>query len=170
MIDMENTSVNLYKIPVKKNSIEKIVTKQGMLSAKQKSHLKNLKNSIDFVVPAGTEVFAALDGEVTTMKDDSDAGGPDKKYWYDGNFIVIKHANGEFSYYEHFKFKGVAVKVGDRVKTGQLIGHVGMTGYTFRPHLHFDVFVWPYPTAKPKERETVKVRFEDFSNIYEVGE
>jgi len=166
---MEKHSVNIYKLPVRKDVLEKIITKQGMLTEEQRSHVKNLSNSIDFIVPEGTEVLAALDGEVVAVRDDDKSGGPDKKFWKGGNYVVIKHSNQEFTHYLHFKFKGVAVKPGDKVKKGQLIGYVGMTGYTFRPHLHFEVFVWPSPKAKPEERETIKARFEDFENVYEIG-
>jgi murein DD-endopeptidase MepM/ murein hydrolase activator NlpD len=34
------------------------------------------------------------------------------------------------------------VKVGQDVTEGQVIAEVGMTGYTFRPHLHFQVFIY----------------------------
>lgn len=167
---MEKYSKNIYKLPVRKEVLEKIVTKQSMLTEEQKSHVKNFSNAIDFVVPENTEVFAALDGEVTTVKDDSKAGGPDRKYRAEGNFVVIKYANKEFGLYAHFKFKGIVVKPGDKIEAGQLIGYVGMTGYTFRPHLHFEVFVWPSPKSKPEERETIKARFEGFEDIYEIGE
>jgi len=34
------------------------------------------------------------------------------------------------------------VKAGETVTEGQVIAEVGMTGYTFRPHLHFQVFIY----------------------------
>jgi len=164
---MDNYSKNIYNLPVKKEKIERITIKQPMLTEEQKSHIKNFSNAIDFVVPENTEIYAALDGEVSTIKDNDEFGGPDKKFWKCGNYIVIKYANGEFTEYHHLKFKGVLVKVGDNVKTGQLIGYSGNTGYSFRPHLHFEVFVWPSPTAKPEERETIKARFNEMKDIYE---
>lgn len=163
-------STNLYKLPVRKEDMERVVIKQNMLAEEQKSHIKNLSNAIDFVVPENVKIFAALDGEVTTVKDDSNVGGPDKKFKREANFVVIKHANREFSHYSHFRCKGIVVKPGDKVKQGQLLGYVGMTGYTFRPHLHFEVFIWPSPTAKPDQRQTIKARFEDFKDIYKIGE
>lgn len=132
----------------------------------KRTHIKNVQNAVDVHVPLDTEVFAALDGEVTTIKDDGKFGGPDKKFWNDGNYVVIKHANGEFTNYHHLKFKGVVVKVQDKVKAGQLIAYTGYTGFLKYPHLHFEVFVWPSPTAKPEERETIKVRFNEMKDIY----
>ena len=168
MIGMQ--SKNSYKLPVEKERIERIITKQGMLSLGQRAHVKNLRNAIDFVVPEGTKIFAAADGTVAAVKDDSNEGGPDKKFWNKGNFAVIKHANNEFTLYEHLKHKGVMVKVGEEVKQGQAIGLSGNTGYSFKPHLHFEVFIWPSKTAKPEERESIKVCFKDFEKIYDVGE
>ncbi|MGN6560321.1 MAG: M23 family metallopeptidase, partial [Candidatus Nitrosocosmicus sp.] len=47
----------------------------------------------------------------------------------------------EFSRYDHLMSRSVKVKVGQHVKAGQEIAKVGMTGYTYIPHLHFQVFV-----------------------------
>jgi len=163
---MDKYSKNIYSLPVKKEKIERITIKQPMLTEEQKSHIKNFSNAIDFVVPENTEIYAALDGEVTSIREDDTIGGPDKKFWKGGNYIVIKHVNEEFTNYLHLKFKGVVVKVGDKVKTAQLIGYSGNTGYSFRPHLHFEAFIWPSPTAKPEERETIKVRFNEMEDIY----
>jgi len=164
---MKEYSENIYSLPIKKEKIKMITVDQPMLRKEQKSHLGNLKNSIDFVVSEGTQVFAALDGEVIAIRDDDKTGGPEKKFEKGGNYIVIKHVNNEFTQYLHLRYKSVVVKIGDKVKEGQLIGYVGMTGYTFIPHLHFEVFIWPSPTAKPEERVTIKVRFKNMEDIYE---
>ena len=52
------------------------------------------------------------------------------------------HANEEYSRYDHLAYRSSRVKVGQDVTEGQVIAEVGMTGYTFRPHLHFQVFVY----------------------------
>lgn len=170
---MEKYSKNIYRIPVRKELLQRIVTKQSMLSEKEKSHVKKLSNAIDFVVPINSEVFAAFDGEVAEIKDDSNIGGWNKKYWNDGNYVVIKHQYGEYTWYEHLRFKSVTVKVGDKVKKGQLIGFVGTTGYTPPPygfHLHFEVFIVTSKDSKLIEGEDIKARFEEFTNIYEKEE
>jgi murein DD-endopeptidase MepM/ murein hydrolase activator NlpD len=105
-------------------------------------HIGKLKNAIDFVVDAGTSVFAAADGLVTYVRDDSYTGGPSIEYLNDSNFIVIRHQQGEYTRYDHLAHKSAIVKVGDRVKAGQLIARVGTTGFTYTPHLHFQVFVF----------------------------
>lgn len=63
------------------------------------------------------------------------------EYWLDSNFIVLKHRRGEYSRYDHLAHKSAMVGVGQSVKKGEIIGRVGMTGFTYLPHLHFQVFV-----------------------------
>ncbi|MGA2130463.1 MAG: M23 family metallopeptidase [Candidatus Pacearchaeota archaeon] len=145
-------SKNQYSFPIKKKDVSKILSKEPP------AHTGKLENAVDFLCKEGTPVFAALDGEVVWVKNNSNIGGPDKKYWNDGNRIVIRHINEEFTGYEHLKYKGVLVKVGERVKRGQLIGYSGNTGFTFAPHLHFEVFHFTGPN-KEEDFETLKVRF-----------
>lgn len=56
-----------------------------------------------------------------------------------GNWVVIRHAGGEFSHYAHLKQGSVKVKTGDKVKAGQVIAQLGHTGNTTEPHLHFQL-------------------------------
>ncbi len=58
-----------------------------------------------------------------------------------GNYVAIDHGNGKITLYNHLQ--DVTVTVGEIVEKGQLIGHVGNTGYTVGEtgeHLHFAVF------------------------------
>jgi murein DD-endopeptidase MepM/ murein hydrolase activator NlpD len=159
---MKDYSENTYILPIKKDMILRIIQKESP------AHVGKLKNSIDFLCNEGTPVVSAGSGTVVAVKSDSKKGGPDKKkYWYDGNYVVIKHANEEFTEYEHFLYRGVVVKVGDIVKAGQLIGYSGNTGFSLAPHLHFEVFVWPSKEAKPEERVTIKARIDDLEDVYE---
>jgi murein DD-endopeptidase MepM/ murein hydrolase activator NlpD len=147
----------LYILPVPKAKIQRIVSSSV-------THIGNLCNAIDFLVSDGTEVYAAADGTVTAVKDDSNIGGRDPKYWYDGNFIVIQH-NGESTGYEHLRYKDIIVKEGDIVKQGQVIGYSGSTGYARGPHLHFEVMKFYGPGNE--DYVTLKGRFTDYPNIYD---
>lgn len=56
-----------------------------------------------------------------------------------GNAIIIDHQNGEYSLLCHFKYNSIKVKVGDKVKQGDLLGLCGNTGNTSEPHIHFNL-------------------------------
>jgi len=81
-------------------------------------------NGIDFAGKEGIDVISASGGKVTF------AG---KKV---GNTVEISTGNGYKIIYAHLQ--DISVKRGQRVKTGDLIGHLGATGTT-NPHLHFEV-------------------------------
>ena len=89
-----------------------------------------------------TPVLAAANSIVSYVNDDSSIGGPSPIYWNFTNFVAIMHANEEYSRYDHLAPQSAKVKVGQAVSEGQVIAKVGMTGYTFRPHLHFQVFIF----------------------------
>jgi len=142
-----------------KNIYSKPIEKKHIISIPKNSpaHKGLLKNSIDYDCKIGTPIYAVAPGIVVWLRKNSDVGGPYKKYWYKGNRIVIKHSNGEFSAYEHLKYRGVKVRLRDKVKKGQLIGFSGNTGYSFGPHLHFEVF--NKPCSDLSEGTTLKVNF-----------
>ena len=54
-----------------------------------------------------------------------------------GNYIVIDHYNGEFSFYGHLSEGSIKVEVGEKVNKGDIIAKVGNTGHSTEPHLHF---------------------------------
>jgi murein DD-endopeptidase MepM/ murein hydrolase activator NlpD len=62
-----------------------------------------------------------------------------------GNYVVIRHANGEYSSYAHLKAGSVTLQKGDRVTRGQPIGAIGDTGDTNIVHLHFGISDGPDP-------------------------
>lgn len=97
------------------------------------------EKALDFKVKNGTKVCAARSGIVTAVRKDSDKGGLKPENLSDGNYIFIQHDDGSVANYWHFQKEGVLVNIGDSVKTGQLIGFSGNTGYSAFPHLHFEV-------------------------------
>ncbi len=129
-------ALNKYHFPVPKNAIQKIDRNTSP------AHIGKLRNAIDFIVPENTPVFAAADGIITFVKDDSTIGGPNPAYWNFSNFISIIHKNEETSRYDHLRFNSSNVKEGQKVKQGEKIAEVGMTGYTYIPHLHFQILIF----------------------------
>jgi hypothetical protein len=57
-----------------------------------------------------------------------------------GNNVKIDHGDGMVSRYAHLAHGSISVKAGQKVKKGQRIGYMGKTGYTFGPHLHFEIY------------------------------
>ncbi len=98
------------------------------------------KYAIDFKMNVGQTVCAIRDGVVVNVKEDSDTGGKNEKYFEDANYIIIAHKDGTFSQYVHLKKNGAIVKKGDSVQKGQAIGKSGNTGMSTQPHLHFAVY------------------------------
>lgn len=132
---MSKSAINRYKLPVPKEQLQRIDRTSSP------AHQGNLRNAIDFIADEETPVLAAADGIVTFAKDDSNTGGPNPIYWSHTNFIVIMHSNGEYSRYDHLSYMSSRVRAGHNVRAGEEIARVGMTGYTYMPHLHFQVFV-----------------------------
>jgi murein DD-endopeptidase MepM/ murein hydrolase activator NlpD len=83
---------------------------------------------IDYAAPTGTPVSAVADGVVTF------------KGWNGGygNFVEIKHQMGYVTTYGHLSRFG-NIYVGKKVKQGDVIGYVGMTGIATGPHLDFRI-------------------------------
>jgi murein DD-endopeptidase MepM/ murein hydrolase activator NlpD len=135
---MIRTIINEYTLPVPKKLLERIDRTSSP------AHIGNLRNAIDLIVPKNTPVLAAAEGIVTFVEDNSNIGGPNPAYMIYTNFITIMHSNGEYSRYDHLKYHSSKVRVGQHVHAGQEIAKVGMTGYTYIPHLHFQVFVFTW--------------------------
>lgn len=56
-----------------------------------------------------------------------------------GNTIVLDLGDGQFAHYYHLKAGTIQVKKGQRVRTGEVIAHIGASGDAREPHLHFEV-------------------------------
>ena len=133
---VRKSAINKYKLPVPKHLLQRIDRTSSP------AHVGKLRNSVDLIADKGTPVLEAADGIVTSVKDTSNTGGANPSNWMHTNFIVIMHSNGEYSRYDHLSYNSSKVKVGQYVRGGEEIAKVGMTGYTYLPHLHFQVFVF----------------------------
>lgn len=88
-----------------------------------------IHQGIDIVAKKGTAIIASASGVVT-------GAGKQARL---GSFVTIEHQQGLSTQYGHLE--DVLVKEGQSVRQGQVIGHVGMTGRTTGPHLHYAVLV-----------------------------
>ncbi len=90
--------------------------------------IKKFHEGMDFSAPSGTEIFATGDGTVTAVE---------TAFSGYGKHVKIDHGFGYQTIYGHMnKFN---VKVGQKVKRGDVIGYVGSTGTSTAPHLHYEV-------------------------------
>lgn len=83
---------------------------------------------VDFAAAKGTPIKATLDGTVFFV-------GVRGGY---GNLVEIDHGQGVHTRYGHLDSFAKALKKGDKVQQGQVIGAVGMTGLATGPHLHYE--------------------------------
>jgi len=86
-------------------------------------------NGIDIATRKGREVVSPADGLILEASYSA----------REGNYIRIDHGHGYSTYYCHLN--KIVIKEGTRVKRGDLIGHVGSTGRSTGPHLHYTVLV-----------------------------
>jgi murein DD-endopeptidase MepM/ murein hydrolase activator NlpD len=109
--------------------------------------------AVDFLMPTGTTVCAARGGVVAGLRSDSNEGGPDESFEDCANYVLIRHSDGTYAEYAHLEENGVAVRLGDEVSAGQVLGTSGQTGRATDPHLHFAVFT-PIDSYKRKTYPT----------------
>lgn len=84
---------------------------------------------VDYVAKVGTPVLAAGDGKVVRASYDK----------YNGHHVFIQHGERYQTKYLHFTRR--AVKVGQSVKQGQVVGYLGSTGMVTGAHLHYEFLV-----------------------------
>jgi murein DD-endopeptidase MepM/ murein hydrolase activator NlpD len=84
-------------------------------------------SGVDVARPTGTPVLAPADGVVILAAD--------RPFTLEGNLLMIDHGADLNSAFLHLS--RIDVRVGDRVKRGQVIGAIGMTGRATGPHLHW---------------------------------
>ena len=106
--------------PIDKYIITGVYGSQRILNGKpRRPHY-----GIDFHAPEGTPVKAMMDGEVTLAEDDM---------YFTGCTIIFDHGHGVSTLYMHMK--EINVKVGQKIKQGQIVGTLGQSGRATGPHL-----------------------------------
>jgi murein DD-endopeptidase MepM/ murein hydrolase activator NlpD len=115
---------------------------------------------VDFAAPVGTPVMATGDGSVL----ETGRNGANGKY------IKLRHSNGYMTYYLHLSRFAKGVAPGARVRQGQVIGYIGMTGYATGPHLDYRVrkgntFVNPRKISLPPAQPVTNANMASFIDL-----
>lgn len=84
-------------------------------------------SGLDIAAPKGAPIKAPAEGIIANIGD----------YFFNGNSVFIDHGQGLISMYCHMS--KILVKTGQKIKKGEKIGEVGMTGRVTGPHLHWSV-------------------------------
>ena len=95
--------------------------------------VRSIHRGLDFRGVTGAPIFAIAPGTVVLAHD----------MHFEGGFTLVDHGDGIFTGYMHQH--RIHVKVGDKVRAGQLIGDVGATGMVTGAHLHLAIWVQGIP-------------------------
>jgi murein DD-endopeptidase MepM/ murein hydrolase activator NlpD len=118
----------------------------------------------------GSEVLAVADGVVAAALDDiadnvaspSGATASIPIENESGNYVALDLGRERFAVYEHLKHGSIAVKAGDRIKRGQVVGRLGNSGSSsIGPHLHFHVS----DASSPLAAEGLPFVFKSFDRV-----
>ena len=90
--------------------------------------IPQMHTGLDFAAPRGTPIYATGDGIVTRT---------DLNYGGYGTTVELSHGYGYGTLYGHLS--KIAVRLGQKVKRGELIAYMGSTGMSTAPHLHYEV-------------------------------
>lgn len=111
-----------------------ITQKFGKTADSGRLYVSGTHNGVDFGATIGTPVKSAGNGVVEGIGD-TDTVCPGASY---GKWVFIRYDNGLASTYGHFSV--ISAKTGQLVKTGDIVGYSGNTGYSTGPHLHMSVY------------------------------
>jgi Peptidase family M23 len=92
--------------------------------------VRKMHTGVDFAAQIGTPIYATADGVIDKLE---------VSFSGYGKVLEIDHGFGYRTRFAHMH--GFAVRYGQKVKRGDLIGYVGDTGLSTAPHLHYEVFV-----------------------------
>jgi hypothetical protein len=117
----------------------------------------------------GNDALAVANGTVVEVKDSipenvpgiNSRAVPITLETVGGNHVVIDIGGGHYAFYAHLKPGSLRVKLGDKVKRGQVVGLVGNTGNSTEPHLHFHIS----DGVSPLGSEGLPYRMESFEIV-----
>lgn len=106
-------------------------------------HIVRPHYGVDFAAPSGTPIHATANGVV-------EFAGVESGY---GDIVILKHTEGYSTRYAHMSRFAHALRTGESVKEGQVIGYIGRTGTATGPNLHYEVRI----NNRPYNPLTVKL-------------
>ena len=128
-------------------------------------------------------LFAVADGVVAGVRSDLPENVPLEppvvrlsQHTLGGNYLIVNIGFGRYAFYAHLRPHSTTLKVGDRVRQGQIIGRLGNSGNSSAPHLHFHItdapeFIFadgePYTFARIKVATSTfdEAKFEDGAQL-----
>lgn len=139
-----------YEIEEQRYAYDLVIIKNGQ-------SFRNTPTSNDDFYAFNKEVVAPCDGRVVQVVNsivDNELGSTNVSN-PEGNYVIIQHANNEYSLIAHFKQNSIVVKEGQMIKQSQLVGFCGNSGNSSEPHIHFQVMNSPnHHNAK-----SIRIRF-----------
>lgn len=115
--------------PIKNEDLKRMASGYGYRNDPF-TKIRKFHAGMDFSAKTGTPVYAT--GDATVIRANNAMSGY-------GNLIILRHGFGYETYYAHLSKYNV--RVGQKVKRGDLIGFVGNTGRSEGPHLHYEVHI-----------------------------
>ena len=114
-----------FEFPVKDTPITGVYGSRRFYNGEE----RNWHKGVDFAAPTGTPVHAPADGIVRLALPNS---------FFNGNLVIVDHGYQLMTIYAHLN--DMSVKVGDKVSQGDILGHIGTTGRSTGPHLHWGLY------------------------------
>lgn len=114
--------------------------------------VSKMREGVDVLAAAAGQVLRVRNGEADTYKEQNELDAIRAENKDCGNGVLIDHGDGLQTIYCHLKKDSIVVRPKQKVKAGQKIAQIGMSGYTEFPHVHFGVlweggFVDPFTGA-----------------------
>jgi murein DD-endopeptidase MepM/ murein hydrolase activator NlpD len=108
--------------------VEGFVSSPFGIRVKPGYRYREFHSGMDWAAPPGSPVKATADG-IVSFSGRSGANG---------NLIALEHGRGYSTFFAHNR--QILVKLGQKVKRGEIIGYVGSTGNSTGPHVHYEIW------------------------------